>query len=390
MNTDGKDFLSDGKFVTWMLTGDVELQRYWDKFLEENPALRSDFDKAADSFKKLKLSGGTMSLEESRLLRLRIARSVARPERKRIGLGAIGYAAACVLALIGFSIYMLVNNNGAVSETDFAGKHIIVGESLSKEEISLITESSIASFSGDVHLQVDSDGKTVVEEVAGGKRTVVEGASAMNKLVVPYGKRSRLILPDGTRAWINSGSVIEFPASFDDNGPRRIGVAGEIYIEVAPDAGRPFYVDVKDFSIKVYGTKFNVSAYSDSDVKSVVLVDGKVSVSNGLGGEMFLLPNEMLSFRSERWSKEAVNVADYVSWKDGYLILNGAPVSLVLKRMERFYNLSFNISDSLKLEALSCTGKLYLSENADEVLSAVSFLSGATFRRQGGTVYIEY
>jgi ferric-dicitrate binding protein FerR (iron transport regulator) len=212
----------------------------------------------------------------------------------------------------------------------------------------------------------------------------------MNKLVVPYGKRSQLALSDGTSLWINSGSALEFPAVFSDGEPRSINLMGEIYIEVAADESRPFYVNTKDFQVKVYGTKFNVSAYHDADASSVVLVNGSVSVRNPAGNETFLSPNDKLTCLPERWDKQQVDVAEYISWKDGYMLLNRSPIVSVLKRMERYYNLSFNIADSLRLETITCTGKLYLSESLDEVMSAVSFLSSTTYSRKDGTIRIEY
>ena len=390
MNNNRKDFLADGKFVLWALTGDRELREYWDEVLEKDPGLRDDFDAAVARFGKLRLSGGELSGEEYRRLRDRIVASVTHSKPRRRERRWIGYAAACFFVLIGFSIYMLIGNEGGGDEIEMAGRHIIVGENLNDEEISLISGSSYASFAGEVHVQIDDEGKTIVEEAGGGKRTVVEEAAGMNKLSVPYGKRSRLTLPDGTKVRINSGSVLEFPTVFNDNEPRSISLSGEIYVEVAPDPGRPFYVDTKDFRIRVYGTAFNVSAYNDGEVQSVVLVNGKLSVSDNINGEMFLSPNEKLSGGLNNWNREPVDITEYVSWKDGYLLLNGAPIASVLKRMERFYNLSFTIGDGLNLEAISCTGKLSLSENIDEVMSAVSFLSGTNYRRDGGTIYIEY
>lgn len=51
-----------------------------------------------------------------------------------------------------------------------------------------------------------------------------------------------------------------------------IQVQGEIYIEVVRDESKPFYVQTPKFTVNVLGTSFNVSAYSDEELQSVVLV----------------------------------------------------------------------------------------------------------------------
>ena len=388
MSTNEKDFLSDRKFVLWMLTGDVELQKYWEKALDENPAMRNDFDKAVARFGGLRLKGGALSDDEFAGLRLRIGRSVARSGRRRkIARLACWAAAACIAAVAITHIY--IGKNAAREDVAFMEEHLIVGENADEKEIRLITDAGATRFAGDVHVRVGADGKTTIQEIDGGRQTVVEPAATMNRLVVPYGKRSELALSDGTRVWINSGSALEFPAVFDEKKPRIVNLSGEIYIEVAPDASRPFYVNTPAFQVKVHGTKFNISAYHDSDAASVVLVDGKVGVRNLQGAEMVLTPNDKLTCGAAEWEKRPVDVLEYISWKDGYMLLNRSPILSVLKRMERYYNLSFNIRDSVRLETVTCTGKLYLSENPDEVMSAVSFLSSTKYSRQDGVICIE-
>lgn len=77
--------------------------------------------------------------------------------------------------------------------------------------------------------------------------------------------------------YYNSGSHVIYPSDFDKN-KREILVEGEVYLEVAKDPKRPFFVKTKDFDVKVLGTTFNVSAYKDDAIASVVLVEGKVEV----------------------------------------------------------------------------------------------------------------
>jgi ferric-dicitrate binding protein FerR (iron transport regulator) len=324
---------------------------------------------------------------EVQRLRQRIRDSVALANRKQQFYRLIQAAAvACVILTVGFSIYFLHTRS---EPGDIPSRDIIAGENLEEEDIYLITGAESTSFTKDIHVQMDAHGLAVVQEANGGKTVQIAAKNtAMNKIVVPYGKRSQLELSDGTKVWINSGSALEFPATFTDD-TRTIHLAGEIYVEVAEDRKRPFLIHTADFQIKVYGTKFNVTAYRDRSVQSVVLVEGQVGVEMSDREEAVLQPNERLSFYGEQVSRETVDVIKYTSWKDGYLVLKQTPIADVLKQMERYYNLSFDIYDSVDLQTVTCTGKIYLSDSLDNVMKTVSLLSSTRYTREDRKIYIE-
>src|SRR3546814_509770 len=100
---------------------------------------------------------------------------------------------------------------------------------------------------------------------------------AMNTLIVPYGKRTKLQLSDGSTVWLNSGSKLAYPASFNED-KRKVYLEGEAIFEVTHDKSHPFMVIAKDFEIEVLGTVFNVSNYSDDPSINTVLKNGSVKI----------------------------------------------------------------------------------------------------------------
>lgn len=50
-----KDFLQNADFILWRLTGDSFLETYWEEFIEENPTLSKEMNKAIKEFSKIKL-----------------------------------------------------------------------------------------------------------------------------------------------------------------------------------------------------------------------------------------------------------------------------------------------------------------------------------------------
>ncbi len=95
----------------------------------------------------------------------------------------------------------------------------------------------------------------------------------------------------------------------------------------------------RDFKIKVLGTKFNVSSYSEDRTIQTVLLKGKVSAGNiKLFAETIdLYPRERIVYdkAGDSLTKEKVDVQLYTSWINGYLIFDNEPTTEVFKKLER-------------------------------------------------------
>ena len=381
------DFLTDDEFIRWRLTDDKGLGKFWESYISENPDLRDEWAKAIRYFSNIRFNDEYLPEADYNELFRRIQDSISTTNRKKRTAGRwIRYAAAaCVALAIGFSTYLY---RSKVNEKPVTAEHFIVGENLEEQDIKLITNTETTSFSSNVNINVGKDGAVTVKD-AGGEKKIATDEETLNKIVVPYGKRSKLELADGTEVWINSGSVMEFPSKFTGK-TRMVNVVGEVYLEVAK-SDKPFIVHTSDMDIKVYGTAFNVSAYANNSVTSVVLVQGKVGVKTVRSGEeMMIKPDEMASFSNNRLYRETVDVRKYTSWKDGYLLLDQTPITEILKQLEQYYNLSFDIGKNVNLQNITCTGKIYLSSNLDDVMHTISLLSSTRYKRENNKIYIEY
>lgn len=65
----------------------------------------------------------------------------------------------------------------------------------------------------------------------------------------------------------------------------------------------PFIVHAGDINVTVTGTSFNLSAYLDDNMKSVVLVNGKVQVETKNNYKTDLLPNEKIEINNNSIKK---------------------------------------------------------------------------------------
>ena len=104
----------------------------------------------------------------------------------------------------------------------------------------------------------------------------------LNTLATPRGGIYQITLPDGTSAWLNAASSITYPAKFMSK-TRGVKITGEVYFEVAHDAGHPFIVSFAACSVEVLGTHFNIKAYESPDrtPAKTTLLEGSVKISVG-------------------------------------------------------------------------------------------------------------
>jgi ferric-dicitrate binding protein FerR (iron transport regulator) len=218
----------------------------------------------------------------------------------------------------------------------------------------------------------------------------VENEVAVNQIIIPYGKRSEITLADGTHIWLNSGSQLSYPSRFKTNS-RDVYLTGEAFFDVTADANKPFYVMTRDFKIKVLGTKFNVSSYSEDRTIQTVLLKGKVSAGkNKLFAETIdLYPGERLVYdkAGNNLAKEKVDVQLYTSWINGYLIFDNEPTTEVFKKLERYYNQRIIASGGLGGNTFS--GKLDLKDNIKDVLDNISFASSVKATEENGSFIIK-
>lgn len=116
-----------------------------------------------------------------------------------------------------------------------------------------------------------------------------------------------------------------------DKDKREIQVEGEVFIEVEKMKDKPFIVKAGDMTIQVYGTVFNVSTYANDGENYVVLVEGSVKVST-THENIILEPNKRAIIKGDHISTHDTDVNDFISWKNGYLILKQESLSGVLKK----------------------------------------------------------
>jgi len=206
---------------------------------------------------------------------------------------------------------------------------------------------------------------------------VVAEKPVISTIYAPPGSRINFTLPDGTRGWLNSGSLLEYNIPFNNN--RQIAIQGEAWFDVAHDAYNPFEVSAGNSKVKVLGTKFNMNAYPEENYVEVILEEGKVEftiVGKTSGVEM--KPNERLVCKNNSVIINNTDPLKYSGWMDGKLIFRGDPMSEVARRIERWYNVEVELVDK-DLEKDIFRGT-FQDDSLEEVLHYISMTSPIRYR----------
>lgn len=314
--------------------------------------------------------------EEKEQTRKRIKLSVQKIHQKNRYIITRWAVAASVL-FVAFSVWLFLNNSSKTVEiTEFAQTLSDVKPD-SVTNILLQDGRKVLISQKESQIAYDKKGENIViDSTQMVSQEILEKEQVFNTLVVPYGKRTQITLSDGSKVWLNSGSKLVYPANIKEK--RTVYIEGEAVFEVTHSEQHPFLVVTKDFEIKVLGTVFNVSAYPDDKVSSTVLERGKIELTSTEKNlfskeKLTILPGTMAVFDSNEktFHEKQVDAKKYLSWRNGYFIFKDEPLTNILKKLERYYNIKIILqNESLGKEEFS--GNLNLKNTPEEVLNVIA------------------
>ncbi|MCH4147611.1 MAG: FecR domain-containing protein [Prevotella sp.] len=213
---------------------------------------------------------------------------------------------------------------------------------------------------------------------------VIEKDVQMDTLRVSVGEQRTVILADGTRLTANSRSEVIYPRSFDGKN-RVIQAKGEVFCEVTHDACHPFIVKSGDFVVRVLGTKFNICNYGCK--AKVVLVQGCVELSTK-NERLRMKPSDLVDLTDGNiTSKKKVNTADFTSWMNGIINLNGDNIYELTGRLTDYYGVHITCECG---SGCRLYGKLVFQKDVTTMLNAISGIAGVKVYRRGNEYVLHH
>ena len=209
---------------------------------------------------------------------------------------------------------------------------------------------------------------------------------AANTIEVPVGQRVAITLADGSKVWLNSGSVLTYPAKFDSKN-RMVRLDGEGYFEVTADKERPFVVNTTKLDVKVLGTKFNVQAYPD-EVIAVSLLEGQLHIQAGTQSAT-MEANELVTWSEKTGLQHHQNreVQHTVRWTTGELMFVDEPLSEIAKALERRFGVTIVI-DAPELTGEPFTCRTQPHPTLEQVLNLLRSTKKLNYTMREQTVHV--
>ncbi|MDR1403688.1 MAG: FecR domain-containing protein [Tannerellaceae bacterium] len=210
----------------------------------------------------------------------------------------------------------------------------------------------------------------VTWKIARSDQKIIEQTISRQELFVPSGQRARITLADGSTVWLNAGSTLLYPSSFEKE--RKVELMGEAYFDVVKNPDKAFIVSTKWIDIEALGTQFNVKSYPKSESASTALVDGSIKVykPDAASEGIVLSPNQQLFYENGRFRLLASMDKDELLWKDGVYSFKKERLDVIVKKLELYYDVEIVVKAPgiLKYEY---TGKFRQRDGVMEILRII-------------------
>lgn len=232
-----------------------------------------------------------------------------------------------------------------------------------------------------------------VSKTAGGQVVyqVEQGAAGepgdgTNTIITPRGGQHEIVLADGTKVWLNAASSLRFPVAFSKTA-RTVELSGEAYFEVTKDPSRPFSVNANGTTVSVYGTHFNINAYSDNPSVTATLLEGAVRFGKA-NASVMLAPGQQGSVPNNG-TNIRVSVADMekvMGWKKGYFVFRDESIVDIMKQVARWYDVDIEFVGDLSDREFGGTVSRY--KNITELLDNMQLTKTIHYKIEGKKVLI--
>lgn len=303
------------------------------------------------------------------------------------------FKAASVVVLLGTAATFYLLRPSGKKETPFIAKQTVIVPGGKKAILTLADGSSITlddaqkgklTMQGHTNIVKQDEGQLLYDQ-----QTTTSNVTLYNTIRTPRGGEYQVVLPDGSKVWLNAASSLRFPTEFSGK-ERRVELTGEAYFEIAKAGPRnqfsPFIATVNGMEVTVLGTHFNIKAYEDEANIRTTLLEGAVRVTLQ-EQSVVLAPGQQAAVLSgnKNIKVRQVDVEEQVAWKNGYFHFSGEKIAIVMKQLERWYDLDIVYEG---VPAHHFTGTISRSADITKVLKTLEMTGGARFRTEGRKITV--
>ncbi|MFJ4345360.1 FecR domain-containing protein [Pseudomonas sp. NPDC089401] len=153
-------------------------------------------------------------------------------------------------------------------------------------------------------------------------------------------------LSDGTQVWLNARTA--FDVVFSSTCRRLHLLAGEILVDTAHDAERPFIVNTDQGHMRALGTRFSVCTDSTQTKLSVFAGAVEVTLAN-TGTSRVVTAGQQQTFDSHQLAPPGTAELAREAWTEGKLVAVDVPLGEVLDELSRYHHGYISVSPEVAL-----------------------------------------
>ena len=391
-----EDLIHDQEFVSIVIK--MSTAEEWEQFLQSHNESKHNILRARKIIQLFKTSNVVLPDGKKYELWKNISRFNAEFSRnyKIARIKSAVRVAASILIIISLGSLLYLNFNQVENQYQFpvsqnnlkTEKPMLVLSNGEEVELKQ-NESKIIVLKGQNAIQINND--SVVENRSSIDKTTKE--VKFNEVIIPFGKKSKLVLEDGTKVWLNAGTRFAFPPKFERK-ERVVYLEGEAYFEVKKNVNQPFIISTDKINVEVLGTKFNVHAYKSDDFSETVLLEGSINIwekSKLFNDKILMVPNQKATYNKViediKLTFDPVPEMN-IAWIEGWYQFTNEKLENVLKKLERYYNVSFEYDQAVISKVLPVSGKLDLKDSLNEVMIVLSGVAKFEYQISGNSVII--
>ncbi|NCD71185.1 FecR family protein [Mucilaginibacter agri] len=172
---------------------------------------------------------------------------------------------------------------------------------------------------------------------------------------VPSNRVLHITLADGSRVWLNAGSVFKYPKNFEGKTRTVELLEGRAFFDVKHEDKHPFIVKTKSLNITVLGTSFDVNSYGKEGKTCVSVVTGKVGVTmpnNNKPAVMLVAKQQAVLYNMVNSTIVTQPVKEIAinAWCKNNFVFDQESLGNVFKALEKEYNTTITVQDKKLLD----------------------------------------
>ncbi|MGN6180863.1 MAG: FecR family protein [Mucilaginibacter sp.] len=200
------------------------------------------------------------------------------------------------------------------------------------------------------------------------------------------GHISLVLLPDGSKVWLNSGSTLTYPQTFDRIRSVEL-VNGEAFFDIKHNQHHPFIVHYGNLHAEVLGTSFNIKYYKKLNDVRVTVVTGLVEVGDEKRSFGLVSPNKEIIYdqKTSKHNSRLINSQKVAAWKIREINLFDVPFEDLMLTIENVYNVKVN-HDRDRMNDVITTIHFSSGDDLKQVLEIIKTIHGLDYVINGKEV----